>query len=151
MAEDSPITMDNSECDTLLDTATTGVLSLSSPPDEPPHSIPVSYGYDTVESVLYFRLAEDPDSEKGSLDERAVSFVVHGRHDETGHWQSVIAHGKLERTTKEGIELDTLEGLGRVNIDIVDIFEVPVGDVDFGFFRLAPDTLTGRKEVPTGL
>lgn len=151
MTEDSPVTMDHSECDALLDATTTGVLSLSSPADEPPHSIPVSFGYDTVESVLYFRLAEDPDSEKGSLDERDVSFVVHDRDDETDRWKSVIAHGKLERTTKDGIELDTLEGLERVNIDLVDIFEVPVSDVEFGFFRLAPDTLTGRKEVPSGL
>lgn len=134
--------MEHSECEALLDTTATGVLSLSSPADGPPHSIPVSYGYDTVDSVLYFRLAEDPDGEKGSLDERAVSFGVHGRDDETDRWKSVIAHGNLERTTKKGIELDTLEGLERVNIDLVDIFEVPVGDIDFGFFGLVPDRLT---------
>lgn len=150
MTTDSPVTMDDEECASLLGNTTTGVLSLSSPATEPPHSLPVSFGYDAVESVLYFRLAEEPDSEKGALDQREVSFVVHSRDGETDSWQSVIAHGELERTTNEEIALETLEGLERVSIDYIDIFDVPVSDVDFGFFRLVPTTLTGRKEVSEG-
>jgi nitroimidazol reductase NimA-like FMN-containing flavoprotein (pyridoxamine 5'-phosphate oxidase superfamily) len=146
MAED-PVTMDQSECDALLAETETGVLSLSTAPDEPPYSIPVSFGYDPVESVLYFRLEEDTDSEKGTLDGREVSFVTHAQTD--GEWQSVVAHGTLERTTKDGIELDTLQGLERVHIPIIDIFGAPTSDVKFEFFRLVPKTLTGRVESPT--
>jgi nitroimidazol reductase NimA-like FMN-containing flavoprotein (pyridoxamine 5'-phosphate oxidase superfamily) len=150
MTDDSQVEMDDSECDELLEATDTGVLSLSSPADDPPHSIPVSVGYDAVESVLYFRLAEDTDSEKGELDGRAVSFVAYGRADETGDWRSVIAHGELERTTNEEIAVETLEGLERVTIPLVDIFGEPTSDIDFGFFRLVPDSLTGRKEEPMG-
>ena len=148
MADDSPVTMDQSECDALLGEIDTGVLSLTTPPEDPPYSVPVSFGYDPVESVLYFRLAEDRNG-KGTLDGRAVSFVTYAQTD--GDWQSVVARGELERTTKEGIELDTLEGLERAHIPIVDIFGEPVSDVEFEFFRLVPETLTGRTEAPTGL
>lgn len=149
MAEDSPVTMDQSECDALLAETDTGVLSLSTAPDDPPYSVPVSFGYDPVDSVLYFRLAVDTESEKGALEERTASFVTHAQTE--GDWRSVVAHGELERTTKEGIELDTLQGLERVHIPIVDIFGAPTSDVEFEFFRLVPDTLSGRTEAPTGL
>jgi nitroimidazol reductase NimA-like FMN-containing flavoprotein (pyridoxamine 5'-phosphate oxidase superfamily) len=149
MADDSPVTMDRSACDTLLAETDTGVLSLSTPPDDPPYSVPVSFGYDPVESVLYFRLAEEKGREDGTLDGRVVSFVTHAQTD--GNWQSVVARGELERTTTEGIELETLEGLERVHIPIVDIFGAPTSDVEFEFFRLVPDALTGRKEAPSGL
>lgn len=148
MADDTPVTMDQPECEELLAATETGVLSLTTGADEPPHSIPVSFGYDPVESMLYFRLADDPDSEKGILEGRPSSFVVHA-HGEEG-WRSVVAHGELERTTDEDIALETLEGLERVTIPLVDIFGVPTSDVSFEFFRLSPETLTGRKEAPMG-
>lgn len=146
MTDESQVTMDDSERDAVLAATETGVLSLSSPADEPPHSIPVSFGYDSVESVLYFRLAADDESEKGSLDGRSVSFVTYGRDEESGDWQSVVAHGTLERTRDEEIAIETLEGLERVTIPLVDIFGEPTSDVDFEFFRLVPETLTGRRE-----
>jgi nitroimidazol reductase NimA-like FMN-containing flavoprotein (pyridoxamine 5'-phosphate oxidase superfamily) len=150
MSDDSMVSMDQSEIDALLESTKTGVISLSTASDEPPHSIPVSFGYDPVESELYFRLATDSDSEKGQLDGRNVSFVTYLRDDETEEWGSVVAHGDLERTTNDEIALDTLQGLERVDIPIVDIFGAPTSDVEFGFFRLVPDELTGRKEEQMG-
>lgn len=148
MGADNAITMEQSECNDLLDATETGVISLSTASDEPPHSIPVSFGYDPVESVLYFRLAADSDSEKGELTGRQVSFVTHDQLD--GDWASVVASGTLERTTDEDIQLETLEGLERVTIPLVDIFGSPTRDVDFEFFRLVPDSFSGRKEAPMG-
>lgn len=150
MSDDSQVKMDDSECDALLEATETGVLSLSSPAEDPPHSIPVSVGYDAVESVLYFRLAEDADSEKGDLDGRSVTFVTYAQDDETERWKSIIARGELERTTNEEIAVETLEGFERVTIPLVDIFGEPTSDIDFGFFRVVPETLTGRREEPMG-
>lgn len=99
---------------------------------------------------LYFRIADDSDSERGNLEERPVSFVTYGRDDETDNWRSVVARGTLERTTNEDIALEALEGLERVTINLVDIFDEPTSEVSFSFFRLVPDTLTGRKEEPRG-
>ena len=44
---------------------------------------------------------------------------------------------------------ESLEGLQRVNIPLVDIFGRPTKDVPFGFYRLAPDEITARKESST--
>lgn len=142
------IRMDGSECDELLERATAGVISFSTPDGEPPHALPVSFGYDAVESVFYFRLAEG-ESEKGPLDGRATTFTVHEHADE-GH-RSVVAQGALERTTNEEIATETLEGLERVTIPFVDIFGEPPAEVEFTFYRLVPDRLTGRKETTTAL
>jgi nitroimidazol reductase NimA-like FMN-containing flavoprotein (pyridoxamine 5'-phosphate oxidase superfamily) len=151
MADHNSVTMDDDERDAALASASTGVISFSTDVDEPPHSIPVSFGYDPVESVFYFRLAAGDDRAKGELAARNVSFVVHHRDEETGDWGSVVASGQLERTTDEEIATATLEGLQRVTIPYVDIFGEPPSEVEFAFYRLVPDRLTGRRETTTSL
>ena len=141
--------MDEEERDAFLDDGGTGVMSLSSMGDERPHSVPVSYGYDPLESTFYFRLAVDSASEKGDLADRAVTFVTYGQQNDT--WQSVVAGGRLEATTTESIATETLQGLERVHIPLVDIFGRPPRDVQFEFYRLVPDELTGRKESSTAV
>ena len=128
----------------FLGNAGTGVLSLSTSGDEPPHALPVSYGYDPLEGMFYFRLASGPDSEKGELEGRAVSFVTYDQVDD--RWVSVVAKGSLRGTTDDSIALDALEGLERVHIPLVDIFGQPPGTVEFEFYRLDPDVLTSRSE-----
>jgi hypothetical protein len=147
MDVDESIQMDAEEVDALLDTGGTGVISLSSEPGEPPHSVPVSYGYDPTESTFYFRLAVGEDSEKGHLDGRAVSFVVH--EEGADGWQSVVAQGRLEDILEKDIAADALAGLERVHIPLVDIFGTRPDNVDFQFLRLVPDELTGRTESST--
>ena len=130
--------------DEFLGNSGTGVLSLSTASDESPHSLPVSYGYDPVESMFYFRVASGPDSEKGELAGRAVSFVTYDQVD--GRWISVVAKGTLRETTDNSISLEALEGMERVHIPLVDIFGQPPGTVEFEFYQLDPDVLTSRSE-----
>lgn len=148
MTTSASIVMDDTERDEFLGNGGTGVISFSTTTDDPPHSIPVSYGYDASAETFYFRLAVGQDSEKGEVDGRATSFVTH-RSDES-QWRSVVARGHLESTTDEDIATETLQGLDRVRIPLVDIFGRPPSQVTFEFFRLVPDELTGRKESPTG-
>lgn len=144
---DSPTpTMTAQERDEFLGTGGTGVLSFARSGDEPPHSVPVSYGYDGSENTFYFRLAVDSDSEKKHLLEDPVTFVVYGRRDDT--WRSVVAKGQLEGTTEESAAKESLQGLQRVHIPIVDVFGRPTGDVPFEFFRLVPEEFTSREESP---
>lgn len=145
MSDTEIVRLDDDERDELLGTGGTGVLSLSTPEAESPHSFPVSYGYDETEETFYFRLAMESDSEKGELTERPVAFVTYHQTDD--EWQSVVAKGVLESTGDEDIATDTLAGLERVTIPYVDIFGEPLEDVSFEFYRLAPTTLTGRKET----
>ena len=138
--------MDAAEREEFLGTSGTGVLSFST--DEPaPYSRPVSYGYDRTESVFYFRLALGAGRETRDLAGRAVSFVTYGWTD--AGWRSVVATGSLEGTTEDSIGIETLQGLDRTHIPLVDIFGKPPKEVSFGFYRLIPTALTTRKEGRT--
>ncbi len=149
MSEKESIAMDADERDAFLGTGGTGVISFPSSGDEPPHSVPVSYGYDRSETTFYFRLAVGPDSEKGDVAGRHVTFVIYGQKDE--NWQSVIVKGRLEETTEASIATESLEGLQQVHIPLVDIFGEPVKDVPFEFYRLVSDEMTSRKESSTAV
>ena len=147
MSAPDPVTMDDAERDEFLGVGGVGVLSLSHENGEyePPHSVPVSYGYDEHEETFYFRLSVGADSEKPPLTDRAVTFVTYDTVDD--QWHSVVASGRLERTTDSDISTESLAGLDRVGIPLVDIFGRPTADVQFEFYRLVPDSLTGRREL----
>jgi nitroimidazol reductase NimA-like FMN-containing flavoprotein (pyridoxamine 5'-phosphate oxidase superfamily) len=138
-----PEDLTEDEQDGLLDVGGVGVLSFSTESDEPPHAVPVSYGYDAVESVFYFRLAVGPESGKGPIEDRPVSFVTHGTDDDA-HW-SIVARGRLVRTDEDSVSTESLEGLERVDIPLYDAFDAPIEEVTFAFARLDPDELTGLR------
>ena len=143
MSDDSPVTMSPEAIEEFLGTGGTGVMSLSSDGDGPPHSVPVSYGYDPADGVFYFRLAVGADSAKGDVADRPVTFVTYGEDD---GWRSVVARGHLERVEETDAPNEALAGLGRVDIPIADVFEASTRNVQFAFVRLDPDDLTGREE-----
>lgn len=149
MSDTESTAMDADERDAFLATGGTGVISFPSPDGESPHSVPVSYGYDGSETAFYFRLAVGPDSDKGEVAGRHVTFVTYGQEDDK--WQSVVVKGQLEETTEASVATESLEGLQQVHIPLVDIFGRPVKDVSFGFYRLVPDEMTSRKESRTPL
>jgi len=151
MVESPPtaIQLSDSEINEFLDRVDTGVLSLSTPVDEPPHSVPVSFGYNAEQTVFYFRIADLPPETKGELEGRAVSFVTYDEDESVDGYVSVVAEGTLESTTRSDIATEALAGFEGVTIPFVDIFGQPPAEVDFSFYRLVPTTLTGRKEVPT--
>lgn len=139
--------LDDAEREELLGTGGIGVLAFSSPREDPPHAIPVSYGYDAAEDDFYFRLAVDADSEKGEVAGRPVTFLTYG--SEAGEWWSVVAKGVLHATDEAAIATQTLAGLDRVQIPLLDVFEAPPRDTAFEFVRLDPDDLTSRAEWTT--
>ena len=149
MADTSSVEMDKGERDDFLGTGGTEVISFSTATDDAPHSIPVSYGYNETESTFYFRLAVESESNKGDVAGRAVSFVTH-EHEDDG-WRSIVARGRLEESTDESIATETLQGLERVHIPLIDIFGKPPREVPFEFYRLVPEELTGRKETRTAV
>jgi hypothetical protein len=147
MRSSEPTELGSAEREEFLGTGGTGVISLSTAAEEAPHSIPVSYGYDPAETTFYFRLAVGSESGKEGTLDRPVSFVVHGSID--GAMASVVANGRSEGTTDNGIASETLDGMQRVRIPLFDIFGKPSGEVDFEFYRLVPEELTGRRESST--
>ncbi|RRJ29564.1 pyridoxamine 5'-phosphate oxidase family protein [Halocatena pleomorpha] len=147
MDDESPTQMNSEERDKFLETRETGVISFSRGIDSPPQSIPISYGYDQVEHDFYFRLAPGTDNVRADVTGQAVTFVTYEQTDDG--WRSVIASGQLEDVEEESIATETLAGLERVHIPLIDMFGVPPGEIQFGFYRLDPDSLTGRKELKT--
>lgn len=147
MTTDAPATLTDEERDDLLGNGGTGVISLSTAADTPPHSVPVSYGYDPTKSVFYFRLAVGPDSQKGDLDDRPATFVTYGTDE--GRYRSVVARGRLENVDSDAVGTAALDGLDHVDIPLVDIFDEPTRVVSFEFLRLVPDELTTRAETPS--
>ena len=84
MTTETSVELEAEERDEFLGDGGVGVISFSTGGEEPPHSIPVSYGYDAVETTFYFRLAVGPDSQKGDVGDRSVTFVVHAGKDYYG-------------------------------------------------------------------
>lgn len=144
MRDTETIRLSDQERDEFLGNGGTGVISLDTADGDPPHSLPVSYGYDSATETFYFRLAAEPHTEKGDLAGRAVSFVVHGESDD--RWHSVVADGRLDPTDDESIATAALEGFDRIHIPLVDIFGQPPKEVSFEFYRLDPDRIGTRKE-----
>jgi nitroimidazol reductase NimA-like FMN-containing flavoprotein (pyridoxamine 5'-phosphate oxidase superfamily) len=149
MSNENPVEMSDEERDEFLGNSGTGVISLDTTDGTPPHSVPISYGYDASASTFYFRIAAGSDSEKRDLPGRAVTFVAYGQSDD--RWRSVVAQGSLESTTEESIAAETLEGLARTHIPIVDIFGRSPRTVAFEFYRLNPERITGRKEASSAV
>ena len=147
MVDTGAVEMDEEERAELLETGGTGVLSVSASETDPPYSIPVSYGYDPVDEVFFFRLAFQPDSEKVAVVENdsPASFVTFEETD--AGWQSVVATGTLEEIEESDTPTVALDELQRVHIPLVDVFGAHTRTVTFRFFRLDPDELTGRKET----
>jgi nitroimidazol reductase NimA-like FMN-containing flavoprotein (pyridoxamine 5'-phosphate oxidase superfamily) len=142
------VVVDDAERDRLLGNGGVGVLSFTSGEDDPPHSVPVSYGYDASETTLYFRLAVGEDSGKGEIADHPVAFVVHGTDDDLGYW-SVVASGRLQALEQADVATEALDGLDSVQIPLVDIFGTSTRDVTFEFARLVPDSFTARTDSPT--
>jgi len=137
--------LDESERAAFLGVGGTGVLSFGTGVGQAPYSIPVSYGYDADEGAFYFRLgiAEDGQKSEYVADRRPVSLVVHD--DAEGTWQSVVATGQLQEVTESAIWSEAMQGLSRVEIPLVDIFDRPAQEVTFRFFQLSPTSVSGRE------
>jgi len=143
------VQMNDEERDEFLGRGGTGVISFDTSGDEPPYSLPVSYGYDPETETFYFRLAFGPDAGKGDVvdADRSVSFVTY-RDTENG-WQSVVATGQLEEITESTLDSDVTEAMQRVEIPLVDVYDRHPIELQFQFFRLSPAEVTGKKEART--
>ena len=139
--------MDEETRHDFLGTGGTGVLSTGRGADEPPYSLPVSYGYDAVEGDLYLRLAYSPDGEKSTelADGTAVSLVIYDQTDDG--WKSVVARGRLAEVTEAAVDSGVVEAMRRVHIPLVDVFDRHPRELQFRFFRLTQADLSSREEA----
>jgi hypothetical protein len=145
------VRMSSEERNEFLGRGGTGVISFDRPDDGPPYTRPVSYGYDAETERFYFRLAVGPE-DAGKRDvidaDGEISFVT---YDETDRgWRSVVATGRLDEVTKAALDSAVAEAMQRVEIPFVDVYDSHPLTLEFRFFRLTPDEVTGQQEAGTG-
>jgi hypothetical protein len=142
--------MSDDERSEFLGCGGTGIISFDTLDEDPPYSRPVSYGYDTETRNFYFRFAVGPD-DAGKADivdeERMISFVTYDQTD--SGWRSVIATGRLEEITKSALDPSVAEAMERITIPFVDVYDSHPLTLEFRFFRLTPDEVTGKQEAGT--
>jgi len=97
------------ELDEFLGDGGTGVISFSTTTDEPPFTVPVSYGYYADERHFYFRLSFPDEGGKGEVLDHPVAFVTHDRADD--RWQSAVATGELEEVSDAPYESMQKQGM----------------------------------------
>lgn len=145
MADANEVTMDKEELDAFLGRGGTGVIAFATDDGDPPYALPVSYGYDEGHGGFYFRLAVTAGSQKAPVLDRPVTFVAF--EDTDDGWRSAIATGELQEVTDAEHESSALQAMWAVEIPMVEVFERPTREIDFRYFRLVPDHLTGRRET----
>lgn len=143
------VQMSDEERDEFLGRGGTGVVSFDTSDDEPPYSLPISYGYDAETGTFYFRLAFGPETGKDDVvdEDRLVSFVTY--EDTESGWRSVVATGRLEEITKSALDPEVAEAMQRVKIPLVDVYDRHPVELEFRFFRLTSADVTGKKEAQT--
>jgi nitroimidazol reductase NimA-like FMN-containing flavoprotein (pyridoxamine 5'-phosphate oxidase superfamily) len=150
MADVRSVRMSEDERSEFLGRGGTGIISFDTPDDDPPYSRPVSYGYDAETGNFYFRFAVGPD-DAGKTDivdeDRVISFVTYEQTD--SGWRSVIATGRLEEITKSALDPSVAEVMERITIPFVDVYDSHPLTLEFRFFRLTPDDVTGKQEAGT--
>jgi nitroimidazol reductase NimA-like FMN-containing flavoprotein (pyridoxamine 5'-phosphate oxidase superfamily) len=78
------------ETDGLLARHETGVLALAR--SNEPYAIPISYGYDATEQIVYLRLVSTPESEKRRFlaSSPEARLVVYEQDGDIGFVESVV-------------------------------------------------------------
>ncbi|WP_394741912.1 pyridoxamine 5'-phosphate oxidase family protein [Natronococcus roseus] len=139
--------LSGSALEAFLGRGGTGVISFGADADTAPASIPVSYGYNADIEAFYFRLSLPPESRKTELVDRPVSFVTYAETDDG--WRSAVATGRLEPVEETSYDSTTVQGMWGIEIPEIDVFERSREELQFRDFQLDPETLSGRKEVPS--
>ena len=146
MSDEFPgaVALDDDAVDEFLGPGGTGVLALAGADES--YAIPVSYGFDAEERTFYLRLAFGPESAKRSFVATTdlASLVVHD--DTPDGWTSVVARGTLAEVTEASLSGVVSRAVRTMEIPFVEIYDRPARELDFQLYRLAPDSLTGRRE-----
>jgi len=142
----TPATMSDEQMDAFLESVGFGILSFAG---DPPYSIPMSYGYDAENRVLYLHMSSYDGSEKQARLEMsdAVSLVV-SQYDRPDKWRSVVVDGTLTRLSdEEARNRDVLTAYADSKLASVDVFERDLSEISFHWYVIDPTDISGRRSV----
>lgn len=144
MSNASAVTLTQAEIDDVLTTGGIGVISLAE--HDEPYAIPVSYGYDSDNRELYFRMSVGAESEKSRIvgDGQPASVVV--TENSGGRWRSVIARGTISSVAEPALDGRAADQLHSIDIPWIPIYDDRPRDLSFELYRLESVKYTGRTE-----
>ena len=139
-------TMTDAEVDAFLAEQGYGALAFGG---EPPYAIPMSYGYDPDERVVYMHMSGFEGSEKRArLGESASVSLVVSRYERPDRWRSVVVDGSLTRLSAEEVRSgDALRVFANSELASVDVFSRDPSIVEFDWYVLEPTEITGRRSA----
>lgn len=139
-------TMSQDEIDEFLAGEGYGTLAFGG---EQPYAIPMSFGYDDNERVLYMHMGIFEGSEKGSriADGTSASLAV-TRYERPDRWRSAIVQGSLSKLSREAVqERNVAAAFARGELASVDVFVQDLSEVEFEWYVLEPTSISGRQSV----
>ncbi len=133
------------ETDAVLARHETGVLALSR--DDEPYAIPISYGYDSNDRCLYFRLVSTPDSDKRRFLSATPSARLIVYEEDDGVYRSVLAAGSLLEVTQDELTVEHIEQYGDAKRPLFEIWGESRTELDIHLYQLNSDEISGREIV----
>lgn len=142
----SPTRMTDDEIDSFLQSEGYGVLAFAG---EPPYAVPISYGFDPANQLLYVQLSRYDGSEKRArLTESSEVSLVVTRYRRPDKWRSVVVDGTVERlTAEEARRRNVFEAYADSSLASVDVFTRDPAEVAFDWYVLDPADTSGRRSV----
>jgi nitroimidazol reductase NimA-like FMN-containing flavoprotein (pyridoxamine 5'-phosphate oxidase superfamily) len=136
--------LSRTEIDSILREATVGTLSMADGGDT--YAVPQSFGYDG--EAVYFQLVSEDESRKMAYletTERVTLTVI-----AEDPWRSVIAQGQLRKVHEEDQRIAANAIAENATIPTLNVSaETPIEELKIGFYRLEPETLSGRRFAGT--
>lgn len=136
--------MSRDEIDSVLREATVGTLSMADGGDT--YAVPQSFGYDG--EAVYFQLVSHDESRKITYletTERITLTVI-----AESPWRSVIVQGPLRKVSDEDQQIAANAIAENATIPTLNVsIETPLAELAIDFYRLEPETLSGRRFVGT--
>ena len=128
----------------------TGVGTLAFGSDEGGYALPMSFGYDASNDHCVFQFAFDEDSEKRSYIETGnrVTLTVHDRGS-VDDWRSVLVRGPLDEVPSDERTRASAIFASQAKMASTDVFQKPMQEIDFDWYRIDVDEITGREATVT--
>jgi nitroimidazol reductase NimA-like FMN-containing flavoprotein (pyridoxamine 5'-phosphate oxidase superfamily) len=141
--------MDRDDVVDYLQEAGVGTLGFGS--EEGGYAVPMSFGYDAPNEDCIFQFAFDDRSEKLSYIEAdsPVTLAVHDR-ESVDDWRSVLVRGPLEEVPSDERTRASAVFASQARMASTDVFEKPMREIDFEWYRIDVEEITGRRAVVKG-
>jgi len=138
------VELSDAEVTSFLESRGVGTLAFGD--EDGAYSIPMSFGYDSVNDRLVLQMAVGEDNRKTRYVEKGnrVSLSAYDWNS-IDDWRSVVVRGTLHRVPAE--ETSTVAGIfaAHANIASLEVFRQPLDEVELAWYELRVEDIHGRQ------